>query len=463
MMKKIIPVILSGGFGTRLWPISREKMPKQFNDEISSPTLFQKTKLLVNDEIFAKPIIISNHSHKFLIQNEEDYEAIVLEPSSRNTAPAILAVSLFVKKHYGCNCTLLVLPSDHIITNKDLFLQSVKNGLAAVEENIVLLGVQPTHPETGYGYIQVEDFHRNVTKVVKFCEKPSKSTAEEFIANGNFYWNAGIFLFNSNIMIDLCEKFENEMLFSIEKSITDAEITRNIYELSQDFSNAKSISVDYAILEKSSNIYLSKMLSSWSDVGSFASLYAFLPKDENNNVIRGSVQVQNTTGCFIQNTTQSIATVYGMQNAIIIYTKDSTLVMPMSCSQNVKQVVENLVDIEKKIEFPVAQRPWGTYEVLHSENGAKVKKIIVEPQKSLSLQSHNKRAENWVVTKGIATVTRGNDVMELTVGQSIFIPLNTKHRLQNFTSTAIEIIEVQTGSYLEEDDIIRYQDNWGRC
>ena len=464
-MSKIIPVILSGGFGTRLWPLSREMTPKQFNESIINPSLFKKTAELVNHQLFEKPIIVSNINHKFLISDaiSNNFETLILEPSSKNTAPAIASVMFYVKSKHGNDANILVLPSDHLISNQNLFIESVQNALQICKKNLVTFGVKPIKPETGYGYIEAGDeLQTNVFAVKMFKEKPNKKTAEMFIKQGNFFWNAGIFLFNVGVLFGEYQNLAPKMLEYVEKSLKNSSKNGNTIQLGNEFNLAESNSIDYAILEKTNKICLSQMLSPWCDVGSFESLYHETQKDENQNVIRGNVQAMQTSGCFIQNNTNHLLTTYGMKESIIIQTQDATMIMPMQESQNVKKLVENLKDASKKVESVKTQRPWGTYEILDEGNGFKIKRIVVNAGKSLSLQSHEHRSENWVVIKGTATVVRNDETITLLIGQSVFIPAKAKHRLQNLTNSDVEIIEVQTGNYLGEDDIVRYQDDWGR-
>ncbi len=466
-MKKIIPVILSGGFGTRLWPLSREHMPKQFNEEIISPSFFKRTHNLVSTPEFSLPVIVSNTNHRYLVEDaiNEAYDTMILEPCSKNTAPAILAAAMLIEKKYGSNATMLVLPSDHLISDQHAFIQSVQNGLKMIDTHIVTFGVKPSRPETGYGYIEIEPTTiagTHLFNITQFKEKPNKETAQSFIEHGNFYWNAGIFLFNSSVYIQMCKELIPETFNLAMESSNNATIDSKKINLSEAFNDIKSESIDYAVLEKASNIVMAEMLSSWSDVGSFESLYSVLQPDVERNVLRGNVQAMKTTGCFIQNNTTNLLSVYGLQDTIVIQTNDATLVSPMQYSQEIKSLVENLKDPSKKTESTKVHRPWGTYEVLQEYESCKIKKITVHPRKALSLQSHKHRSENWVVIKGIATVITGDSTIQMTVGQSVFIPAHTKHRLQNTTNENIEIIEVQTGDYLGEDDIIRYQDDWGR-
>ncbi len=464
-MLKIIPVILSGGFGTRLWPLSREMTPKQFNKSIINPSFFERTFDLVKDDIFNAPVIVSNINHKFLIHDaiSNAYDSLILEPSSKNTGAAIIAAALFVKKKYGSDAKILVLPSDHLIPNKKKFLESIRNAIIPSHNNFITFGIKPQKPETGYGYIEVDDAHENhIFKIKQFKEKPDKETAIKFIQQGNFYWNSGIFLFNADLLLKAYNELVPQTLHFVEESFSNALIENTTIYLSQEFNKIDGNSIDYEILEKIPNICMSEMLSPWSDVGSFESLYNAIPHDNNANVIRGNVHTMETTGCFIQNNTNNLVTVYGMQNTVIVQTQDVTTVLPMPYSQDVKKLVESLHDASKKTESTKVNRPWGTYEVIEEGIGYKIKRIVVNPQKSLSLQSHKHRSENWVVVNGIATVVCGDNLIKLSVGESIFIPVQTKHRLQNTTNSIIEIIEVQTGTYLGEDDITRYQDDWGR-
>jgi mannose-1-phosphate guanylyltransferase/mannose-6-phosphate isomerase len=458
-MSKIVPVILSGGFGTRLWPLSRECMPKQFNCDIIDPCLFSRTCDL--SRMFANPIIVTNSNHQFLVEDVigQNYDTMLLEPFSRNTMPAILAAAFWVAKTHGNDATMLVMPSDHLITQHEEFVNSVQNGMAFAHENIVIFGVQPNKPETGFGYIEVKESELStVYNVKQFREKPNKQTAESFIKEGNFYWNAGIFLINAGMFLNICKTLAQETFDIVQDSLKNAQINGKKVELSAEFANAPSNSIDYAILEKIPNIIMTKMRSLWNDIGNFEALFEVLPKN-NSNVIRGNAQAMETTNCFVQNTTNNLVVCCNIQDIAVIQTEDATLVIPLSYAQEVRKVVENLKDVTKKNESSKVYRPWGAYEILQDGVGFKVKRIIVNPGRSLSLQSHEHRAENWVVISGVATVVNGDRTYKLNVGESTFVPKQRKHRLYNETSEDIEIIEVQTGRYLGEDDITRYSDN----
>jgi mannose-1-phosphate guanylyltransferase/mannose-6-phosphate isomerase len=462
MQKNIVPVILSGGFGTRLWPISRQSTPKQFNKNILSPSLFQRANELVNN--FASPIIVANKEHIFLIEDDisQNYDTIILEPSSRNTAPAILAAALLIKEKYGPETIMLVLPSDHLIPEKAKFIETVGNGMLEARDNIVTLGVKPTKAETGYGYIETQTSNNKVLNVLSFKEKPNTNTAESFIKKGNFYWNCGIFLINVEQYITLCKNIAYGIYKPVFNALQKSTIDGKKIFLSDDFANAENNSIDYAILEKTQNVRMVEMLSKWNDVGSFESLHYAVDKNKDNNVIKGNIHSINTKNCFIQNNTNHLLTTYGLDSITVIQTQDATLVAPIQYSQEIKKIVDTLPDQNKKIFSSTVHRPWGTYEVLDECKSFKVKKIVVHPNKSLSLQSHEHRSEHWVVVTGTATVINGEKTFQLTTGESTFIPKQTKHRLTNNTDQIVEIVEVQVGDYLGEDDIVRYHDDWNR-
>ena len=449
---------MSGGYGTRLWPLSSKKSPKQFNQDVSNPSLFTKTLDLAKHEIFAKPIIVGNVNHRFLIENEANNEldTLILEPESRNTMPAILAATLFAIKKYGEGVTILVLSSDHLIANKEDFIQSIQNGIKVAEKDIVIFGIKPTKPETGYGYIEIpkESIGADVAKVICFKEKPTKEKAEDFLNQGNFYWNAGIFLFNTSVFMKIAHNIIPQMLQTLTVALHNSKLEKNVITLSNDFLDVANISIDYAILEKTSRVVMSKMLCNWNDLGSFASLYEVNKKDEMGNVVLGNVLAKNTNNCFIQNTTATPLAVQDINNINIVVSHDGVLVLPISSAQEVKHIAEKLTPETARVTY----RPWGRYEILEWGQRHKVKRIIVLPKKSLSLQSHEHRSEHWVVIKGVATVINGEKKFDLHEDESTFVPKQTKHRLMNNTNEPVEIIEVQSGNYLEEDDITRYED-----
>ncbi len=356
-----------------------------------------------------------------------------------------------------------MLSSDHLIQEKDKFERSILNGLCEVNNGIVVFGIKPTRPETGYGYIEIDGTSQDkCAKVKQFKEKPNLKTAQKFTKSENFFWNAGIFLFNAEYFCEVAAKIAPEMFDIVWKSFKNARIDGQQTFLSDDFLQIKSNSIDYEILEKHDSVFMAEMLSSWSDIGSFSSLYEVSPKDENLNFKHGKIIATETKNSFLRNDdSKSVMVVHGLNNIIAVQTSDVTLIIPMEQSQYVKKIVE-LIPQKLAIEHPTVQRPWGSYTILQEGDGFKVKRITVEPSKCLSLQSHKHRSENWTVIKGRATVINNGNTTILNAGESTFIPKEAKHRLCNRGTEIVEIIEIQTGKYLEEDDIIRYEDDWNR-
>ena len=472
---KILPCILSGGFGTRLWPLSRQKMPKQFlNGLFDNQTLFSKALQLVNNkDIFLPPLSITHQDHKFFAADEyqslnlELKQSIILEPCSRNTAIAIISACLHAIKIYNdTNITLLILPSDHLIKPKKLFEESIINATEMVNDKIITFGIKPTFPATGYGYIKKDKkISDNCFAIKQFCEKPNQETAELFLEQGNYLWNAGIFLLNANIYLQECQKYLPKQLDIAKKAFTSARTDEIFCELDLDnYQKAEDISIDYGVLEKSKNIALTEMKANWSDVGDFKAIYETKDKDSNNNVKEGNVITYDTHNSFIHSK-QHLITCLGLNNIIAIETDDTILLADKEKSQDVKKIVKDLLSKNRE-EVQLHNRvfrPWGYYETLNKEQNFKVKKILVKPGQSLSLQMHEFRSEHWVVIKGIATIQKEGDIFDLETGKSTFIPIKTKHRLSNNSNdTDLEIIEVQMGQKVEEEDIIRFEDVYGR-
>ncbi len=465
---KILPVILAGGIGARLWPLSSETTPKQFSSEISNPTLFHKAIHLVTAPEFLPPVIIASKNHEHLLQEflkSNPVTAVIFEPSSRNTAPAILACALWVKENIGDEVSMLILPSDHLISNQSQFIQAIQNGVEASKTNIVTFGAKPTNAQTGYGYIEIQEAslkNNHAFTVQKFTEKPSREIAEMLMQNPNVYWNCGIFLFHAEVFTNICKDFIPQTHEIVSNAISNASISGNIVNPSGEFSNAAAESIDYAILQPASisnqaehNVYLCKMLANWCDVGNFESLHNNSPQNSQNNTIHGNVHAIETRNCFIHNNTDGILTTIGLQNTAIVQTPNTTLILPLERSQEIKKLIENLPQSIQNSN--IIQRQWGSYEILAQMPYFKVKKLVVCASKHISLQSHQHRSETWVVIKGQATVLRDASTLILNEGESISIPPHTKHQLINETQKILEIIEVQTGSYLEEDDITRYE------
>jgi len=470
---KIVPVILSGGFGTRLWPLSRKLMPKQFlHDLFDKNTLFAKALTLVsNKDLFLDPIAVTHKDHKFFASDEfksvgRNAKEIILEPTAKNTAIAIILAALRARELYkDDNVTLLVLSSDHLIEPRDAFESSIRHGLEVVDSKIVTFGIKPSFPATGYGYIKRKaTLSEHCFEVEKFVEKPDENTAQHYIDDGNYNWNAGIFLFNANKYLEESAKHLPKHLKAAKSAIELASHTNNFLEISEvSYENIEEVSVDYGILEVSDSVATTEMQSRWNDVGDFKAIYDVKKKDKEGNVSEGKVELYDTKNSYIHSC-QSLVTCLGVENIVAVETEDAFLIADKDRVQDVKKVVKNLQSKDKKEveQHFKGYRPWGNYETISLGEGFKVKRILVKPHSSLSLQLHNYRSEHWVVIKGVATIQKEEEVFELKAGESTFIPVKAKHRISNNTDVDVEIIEVQMGSYVEEDDIVRLEDNYGR-
>jgi mannose-1-phosphate guanylyltransferase/mannose-6-phosphate isomerase len=429
-------IILAGGKGTRLWPMSRKTSPKQFL-KLNSKTLFKKT--LKRCLLLEKPeniFVSTNKDYSFLVQKEFKNANLIIEPFSKNTGPAILYA--LKKLNLKNNELVLVCPSDHFITPDSEFVKSINKAKEIAKSNhIVTFGIKPTSPETGYGYIKIKP---DQFKVEKFTEKPNLKTAQDFLNKGNYYWNSGIFLFPVNLIMQEFEKYAKDLLEKTE-----------------------SISIDKAVIEKSDKIAMLPATFNWSDVGSWNSFYKTQAKDKNNNTILGNTILHNTKDSLILGNSRLVACV-GLKNITVIETEDAVLVANKDDSEEVKQIVENLEKQNKREAYEGVRtlRPWGSYEIIGEGKDYKVKKIIVEPKKRLSLQSHNHRSENWVVIQGKAKITLNNNEYILKKGEAFFIPKKARHRLENIGDVLLKVIEVQNGDYLGEDDITRYEDDFNR-
>ena len=470
-------VVLCGGSGTRLWPKSREKLPKQFLSLTNNFTMFQNTiqrisyvdtKLSSTNKIFI--ICNKDHTHLVEVQLAEiplaiDY-TIISEPIGRDSAPAICIASLLGLK----TDFTFVLPCDHEMNN-DEFSKCCLKSFDYLENSIVTFGIKPTSPETGYGYIQTNDEF----KTLKFIEKPNLETATKYLDQGGFLWNAGIFAFKNEIMISCFEKYAPDILENSTLTMKNTDFSSNFIVLSlESFSICRSISIDYAIMEKLCNeinpIYSCITIpyqSYWNDIGSYLALYHQLEKekDENNNVLKGNIFTINTKNCYIESDEKMVATI-DIQDLIIVNTDDALLICNNQKTQDVKKVVEFLKK-ENREEYLLHKkvfRPWGYYKNVegNDHSGFKIKRITVYPGKRLSLQSHNYRSEHWVITNGNAKVQVGTEEFILEMDQHIYIPVNTLHRIENIGTELMEFTETQIGGYLGEDDIIRYEDDFGR-
>jgi mannose-1-phosphate guanylyltransferase/mannose-6-phosphate isomerase len=471
---KITPVILSGGSGTRLWPVSREQNPKQFLDFFGKNSLFQQAVLRTkNKNDFNSPVIICNNEHRFTAASELqkihiEPKSIILEPVARNTAPAIAAAALEVIASNPKDDLILVMPSDHIIQDEKAFIAAVKKAAKAAKDGyLITFGVVPTKAEIGYGYIkkskELKDFE-DVFSVEEFVEKPDEKTAKKFIENEKYLWNSGIFLFRASSYLEALQKFSSDIFINVinahNKAVYDLDFIR-LY--AEDFEKCANISIDYAVMEKAQKVAVVPLDAKWSDVGSWLAISDLEEKDENRNSLIGEVFALDTTDCYI-NSRHKLVTAIGLKNLIVISLKDAVLIVDKTKSQDVKKMFE-LLKKHKREECKIhteVLRPWGSFEAISITNRFKVKRIVVKPKASLSLQMHNHRAEHWIVVRGTAHVTCGTKEFILSEDQSTYVPLGKKHRLENKGKIPLEIIEVQTGSYLGEDDIIRFSDMYGR-
>jgi mannose-1-phosphate guanylyltransferase/mannose-6-phosphate isomerase len=468
---KITPVILSGGSGTRLWPLSRSQYPKQYLSLVGNKSMLQETILRLGGlRDLQKPLIICNAEHRFLVaqqcqQIDTTSPTILLEPVGRNTAPAIAAAALQSIREYG-DTVLLVLPADHHIEDIDALHQAIDIATKqALNSRLVTFGIVPTDANTGYGYIEYsKERFDGAYRVERFVEKPDQKTANQYLEKGNHLWNSGMFMFRASTLIDELTTHAPDIVLSVTKSIDKATQDLDFVRLGeQDFDLSPSDSIDYALMEKSDKCVVVPLDANWSDLGSFSSLYDASTKDNNANVIKGDVLAEKTNNSYIDTDNRLVATL-GIENMIIIDTPDALLVASKDKSQDLAQIVEKLKlqnreeqDYNRKV-----YRPWGWYDSIDSGNNFQVKRLHVNPKAKLSLQMHQQRAEFWVVVSGVATVTNGEKTTTLTKGQSTYIPIKTKHSIANLTDKALEIIEVQSGTYLGEDDIIRFEDVYGR-
>lgn len=466
----LIPVILSGGSGTRLWPLSREALPKQFLKLTSEHSLLGETLLRTrNLQEVAAPILVSNEEHRFVVaatvqQVMPGPADILLEPVGRNTAPAIALAALQALLRSE-DAILLVLPSDHVIRDNQRFADAVIiASRAASEGRMVTFGIVPDCPHTGYGYIKKGTAHDAWFDIAEFVEKPSLERANTYVDSGDYLWNSGMFVFQARRYIEVLEKFQPDMLrqcrAAFEKRQQDLDFTR-IDKAA--FAACPSDSIDYAVMEKTDVAVVVPLDAGWSDVGSWTALWEINPQDENGNVVRGDVIIEQVKNSYIHSEGR-LVTALGMEDCIIVDTDDAVLVASKDRVQDVKKIVEKVKakDRQEHRFHRKVHRPWGTYEGVALSDRFQVKRITVNPGARLSLQKHHHRAEHWVIVKGTAMITRGEEQFLLTEDQSTYIPLGVLHRLENPGVIPLEIIEVQTGSYLGEDDIVRFDDKYGR-
>jgi mannose-1-phosphate guanylyltransferase/mannose-6-phosphate isomerase len=469
----ILPVILSGGAGTRLWPLSRELYPKQFLPLVGEHSLLQQTVLRLRGLAdVGPPLVVCNEEHRFLVAEQlraagVEGAQILLEPAGRNTAPAAALAALHASARHGGEALLLVLPSDHVIADTAAFQRAVMDSVpTAGSGHLVTFGVRPTRPETGYGYIRAGDplDGTALRSVAAFVEKPDAERAAAYLASGEYSWNGGMFLFRADTYLAELSQHAPAIADACAAAFAEVRADLDFVRVGRAaFLSAPGNSIDYAVMEPTDRAAVVALDAGWNDVGSWDALLEVEPRDARGNVVSGDVLVEDASDSLIRSESRLVAAL-GVRDLVIVETADAVLVADRQRAQDVKRLVEQL-KAQRRDEPLVHQqvfRPWGSYEGLVQSGRFQVKRIMVRPGASLSLQMHHHRAEHWVVVKGTARVTCGKDVRLLAEDQSTYIPIGSAHRLENPGRIDLEIIEVQSGSYLGEDDIIRFEDHYGR-
>ncbi len=469
-MSALIPVILSGGAGTRLWPLSREMYPKQLLALTSKHTMLQETALrLAGIPGAAAPIIVCNEAHRFSVAEQIRAlgmapAAILLEPVGRNTAPAV-ALAALKARDIDPQAILIVAPADHVIRDARVFQNAAEVAVGVARSGkLVTFGIVAHAPETGYGYIRRGDGDGPAFPVAQFTEKPPLDLARQFVESGDYYWNSGMFVFTAESYLQELEAFAPDMLAAVRAAYAGATSDLDFVRIDkQAFERCRSESIDYAVMEKTRHAVVLPLDAGWSDVGSWSSLFDALPADEDGNVLQGDVLVHDTHDCYVHSTSRLVAAV-GMDDHVIVETKDAILVAPKERVQDVKDLVAKLKKSgrsETALHREVF-RPWGSYDSIDFGDRFQVKRLSVKPGGVLSLQMHHHRAEHWVVVEGTARITCDDKTFLLSENQSTFIPVGSTHRIENPGKVYLHIVEVQSGSYLGEDDIVRFEDNYGR-
>ena len=478
----IIPVIICGGAGTRLWPVSREAFPKPLLKLADGQSLLQKTFLRASHVASANEVVIVTNRETYFLTKDECVEAdsdisqlgFILEPAARNTAAAIGVAAEVVRQQHGADAIMLVMPADHLVEDEVAFGAAVQHAARAAQEGrIVTFGIRPTKPETGYGYIEFESKPLPgadaVHKVVRFVEKPQLSVAEELVADGRHLWNGGIFCFTAETMLAELGKYAPAVLEPAVAAVADAKrsTSKDGYTVELDgaqFARAEDISIDYAVMERSDNVNVVPCEMGWSDIGSWISISELTAPDARGNRIHGEAELYEVDNCFIRSEDGRMIGAVGVQDLIVVDTADALLIATRERAQDVKQIVAKL----KKVNHDAyrlhrtVHRPWGTYTVLEEGDRFKMKRIVVKPNAQLSLQMHHHRSEHWIVVSGCADIVNGEQIISLQPNESTYIPAGHKHRLINPGVMDLVLIEVQCGEYLGEDDIVRFEDVYGR-
>ena len=482
---KLVPVILAGGGGTRLWPLSRAHYPKQFIGLFDNATLLQGTLARLDKPVgglaVLDPLILCNEAHRFLaaeqsVRRNGAVSRIMLEPEGRNTAPALTLAALELVGQYK-DAVIVMMPADHVITDLAAFHAAIKQGHAlALQDYLVTFGITPARAETGYGYIHAgrpikqthnQDRETTVYQVNEFAEKPDQARAKRYLEAGDYYWNSGIFMMKATVWLERIGACNPQILSACEQAHAGGKEDGLFYRLEeQAFLSCPGDSIDYAVMERlaktgAERLAVIPVAMGWSDIGAWPSVWALNEKDKAGNCIEGDVLAIDSANCLIKSERGLIAAL-GCANLIIVDSDDAILIADKGKAQDVKRIVARLKDRKESLTHRKVYRPWGHYDSVDQGDNFQVKRLTVNPGKKLSLQLHHKRAEHWVVVRGVATVTRGAEVFELKENESTYIPVGMKHRLENAGRDLLQLIEVQSGSYLGEDDIVRFADDFGR-
>lgn len=471
-VRPIWPVLMAGGTGTRLWPASRELFPKQFMALTGDATMFEQTARRLAGPLFGPPVVLCNDEHRFIAAEQlraaaMEPAAIILEPAGRNTAPAAAVAALYLVER-DAEAVMLLAPADHLIADVGGLIKGIELALpAALGGSLVTFGIPPDRAETGYGYIERDQdvmVTEGVSAVASFTEKPDADTARQYLASGHHYWNSGIFLMGAASYLSELERLRPEILAAARSALKHADADLDFLRLDrQAFEAAPNISIDYAVMEPTDKGAVLPLDIGWSDVGSWAALWEMGEKDGTGNVLHGDVEALGVSNCYLRSD-KGLLAVVGLDDIVVVVTDDTVLVAPKNASQEVKTLVERLKrgGRSEPLTHTTTYRPWGSFRNVDAGAGYQVKRITVKPGGRLSLQKHARRAEHWVVVVGTATVTRGEEVVELHANQSTYIPIGMAHRLENRTEEELHLIEVQSGDYLGEDDIERLEDIYGR-
>ena len=472
MAQKIIPVLLCGGSGTRLWPLSRKSYPKQFVQMIGDGSLFQQAAKRLSGPDFAAPMIVTNSDFRFIVTQQLaeigiDPGAVLIEPDARNTAPALLAAAL-VAAAQDPDAMILAAPSDHYIQHANVFRETALRGAdAALAGNVVTFGIAPDRPETGYGYLELgEGDQTGAVPLERFVEKPKVTRAQEMLDAGNFMWNSGIFLFTAKTLINAFSEHAADILSHVNAAVEGAETDLGFLRLAEDpWCQCEDISIDYAIMEKINNLSVVVHKGDWSDLGGWEALREHGSADADGVVTSGLVTAEDCSNSLLRSESDQVRLVaLGLENVVAVAMQDAVLISSRDRAQDVGNLVKAMRkdEIRQADTFPVDHRPWGFFETLTLGGRFQVKRIVVNAGAALSLQIHMHRSEHWIVVAGTARVTIDDDIILLSENESVYIPLGAKHRLENPGKVPMELIEVQTGVYLGEDDIVRYEDIYAR-